>query len=135
MFLLGWGYIDELGKISTNKLKKLKTYTLKNDDCSAAYPIGYVNDFNLCTMIKAKAQGFCNGDSGGPLTMDEKLIGVVSWGTKGCAVGKPDVFERISPHCDWIKQKSEISCGPESSTVKIIGTAIVTLISTILFLG
>ena len=41
------------------------------------------------------------GDAGGPLTTSGSLIGVISWGIP-CALGYPDVYARISSHCNWI---------------------------------
>lgn len=46
------------------------------------------------------------GDSGGPLIHDDVQIGVVSFG-QPCAVGKPDVYTRVSSFVSWIdSQKS-----------------------------
>jgi secreted trypsin-like serine protease len=61
----------------------------------------------------------CNGDSGGPLMlrrvlstglMDPNndhddpwfLLGVVSFGTPDCAVGKPGIYTRVEPFVPWI---------------------------------
>ena len=41
------------------------------------------------------------GDFGGPLIANNQLVGIVSWGF-ACAVGVPDIYTRISSHCDWI---------------------------------
>jgi secreted trypsin-like serine protease len=39
--------------------------------------------------------------SGGPLVADGELIGIVSWG-EACALGRPDVYARISFYRAWI---------------------------------
>ena len=41
------------------------------------------------------------GDSGGPLVSQGSQAGIVSWGIP-CAVGRPDVWARVSSHRDWI---------------------------------
>jgi trypsin len=40
----------------------------------------------------------CGGDSGGPLQCDENLVGIVSYGTRVCAVSMPDVYTRASEY-------------------------------------
>lgn len=49
------------------------------------------------------------GDSGGPLTIEdgEEVIGVVSYGTRICSMGEPDVYTRVSEFTEFIKE----SCG------------------------
>lgn len=41
------------------------------------------------------------GDSGGPLTANGALIGVVSWGIP-CARGHPDMYARVDTLRPWI---------------------------------
>lgn len=104
---------------------------MTNDVCTAKHDRqlrDHVTNLKICTLIQNNffGQGFCQGDSGGPLTLNGKLVGVVSWNIKGgCALGKPDVYERISPHCDWIKTHTDVSCEPKQDTsfkfLKFIG--------------
>lgn len=42
-------------------------------------------------------------DSGGPLQCDDKLVGIVSYGTRVCAVSYPDVYTRASEFVGNIK--------------------------------
>lgn len=58
----------------------------------------------ICTL-RNMGNGACFGDSGGPLTANGKLIGLVSWGVP-CAVGFPDQFTRVSEFLDWIKENT-----------------------------
>ena len=57
----------------------------------------------------------CNGDSGGGLFWREgdledpdssqpwHLIGIVSFGSRSCGVGRPAVYTRVSAFLDWIE--------------------------------
>ena len=53
----------------------------------------------------------CRGDSGGPLVYRDSAdapwtqVGVVSYGSEECAVGKPGVYVRVASFLDWIESK------------------------------
>lgn len=59
---------------------------------------------SLCTFTKHNL-GTCYGDSGGLLVSNNELIGLTSWGVP-CAVGRPDVFTRLSSYIDWIRRQT-----------------------------
>lgn len=53
------------------------------------------------------------GDSGGPLMLldsDErwKVIGIVSWGRRGCNPKFPTAFTRVNHYLDWIKEHANV---------------------------
>ena len=62
----------------------------------------------------------CNGDSGGGLYWRKDgvqydsessqpwyLIGIVSFGSQSCGVGRPAVYTRVSAFLDWIRTNIE----------------------------
>lgn len=82
----------------------LDTTIISNDDCRAAHaPLGwdvFVFDHKICTYTQA-GEGTCFGDSGSPLTSGGYAVGIASW-VNPCAVGYPDVYDRVSSHYQWI---------------------------------
>ncbi|KAF5278801.1 hypothetical protein FQR65_LT03488 [Abscondita terminalis] len=102
----GWG---ETENGMAQNLQKIVLKTIGEDDCNirfieAGCKTGCnVNEKHVCTLGK-KGQGLCRGDSGGPLTSNDKQIGVVSWGLKFCDGGHPNVYVRVSAYIDWINQ-------------------------------
>lgn len=51
---------------------------------------------------------FCSGDSGGPLTVNDIQIGIVSFNYKNCEGASPDIFTRVSEYTNWLWQNSDI---------------------------
>lgn len=99
----GWGSSQSGGAPSVN-LKELNVTTIENTLCRTMHSGSGMGNAILDNVICAnttESTGMCNGDAGGPMVADNKLIGLVSWGVP-CAKGVPDVFVRISSHVDWI---------------------------------
>ncbi|KAG8235403.1 hypothetical protein J437_LFUL009262 [Ladona fulva] len=86
------GICDAGGELSSD-LQGLNVTVADSSDCNKAY-----NPFNLhvyseqfCAGIE-NWEGTCDGDMGGPLFIDKKVMGIVSWGRpcgySGCIAGK-----------------------------------------------
>jgi len=100
--ITGWGR-TEFGSPATY-LQKLDVLILPNDQCQQIYSPYYISDPNICITGKSA----CHGDSGGPLTVQEKgrtvLVGIANWVWGGsCLSGSPTVYARITDQLDWIK--------------------------------
>ncbi|XP_055544749.1 chymotrypsin-2-like [Wyeomyia smithii] len=100
--LTGWGYTIpvRIGK-TPQDLQRAELTTITNDECrSRGFP---VNPTEICTFTRV-GQGACGGDSGGPLVCNNEVAGVVSYGTRFCGIGSPDVFTRVSEFKQWIDE-------------------------------
>lgn len=99
--IVGWGR-DQNGMI-TGKLHKLSL----NDQAGASRKF-FKTNFNPITMIGAGRffadevlyGGGCTGDSGGPLYQGAEgasrtILGLTSFGARGCTVYQPTVFTRV----------------------------------------
>ncbi|XP_003705839.1 trypsin-1 [Megachile rotundata] len=100
----GWGRLS-LGGPTTVRLQRVNIYIADPEYCRYIYnKRGYnIYDSHVCAYDPSTAKGSCNGDSGGPLTVNGKLTGLVSW-AMGCArTDYPTVYTRVASHLDWIK--------------------------------
>jgi secreted trypsin-like serine protease len=111
--IAGWG-VDQNG----DTLTKLHRLTVKYDISRAKR--WYGNSFNRKTTIAAgryfKTEkvygGACNGDSGGPLFSGwsrgvRSLVGIVSYGIRGCDENAPTVFASVNYY--WSALQTGIS--------------------------
>ncbi|XP_011858225.1 PREDICTED: chymotrypsin-1-like, partial [Vollenhovia emeryi] len=95
--LSGWG-TTKLGGEAPNDLQEIDLKIYPQQKCEAVNK--NVRDSHICTLTK-EGEGVCHGDSGGPLVCNGFQVGIVSFGTP-CAVGKPDVYTRVSSFAKWI---------------------------------
>ncbi|PSN32218.1 Chymotrypsin-2 [Blattella germanica] len=86
-----------------NNLQRVDLQAISNDNCQSSHS-GTIYSTSICASAGA-GKGVCNGDSGGPLSVNGKIVGIVSWG-RPCATGVPDVYTRVSEYVDWIKQNA-----------------------------
>ncbi|CAG9828000.1 unnamed protein product [Diabrotica balteata] len=107
--LAGWGNVDDAGD-QGNILQKVQLPLIKYDACMDIvrkwnpYNTYEYNHTEVCTGPISGGRGPCHGDSGGPLTQDGVLIGVVSWGTNGCAnIGSIALYAKVSSFINWIE--------------------------------
>lgn len=102
--LFGWGR-DNSGGLPNN-LQKLNADIIGPAQCQKELnnTPSFSVESNLCSYSANKADGACNGDSGGPLINDQgELVGVVSWGYTPCATTtKPSVYTNVRNFKTWI---------------------------------
>lgn len=97
--LPGWGTSED----RYEGLKYIELTTISNKKCSRQLPRGLVKNEMICAYSGMFGKGVCLGDSGSPLIVDNKIIGISSW-AKICAIAYPDGFTRVSPYVKWIQQ-------------------------------
>ncbi|MER5830972.1 trypsin-like serine protease [Streptomyces sp. NPDC002130] len=100
----GWG---RTSSTSDDISETLKTATLpmqSDTTCSGAYGADFVKGHMVCAGKPASGSdtgtvSACNGDSGGPLVVNNRIVGVVSWGVTDCvAKGAYSVFAKVSSY-------------------------------------
>ncbi|EDV90652.1 GH14251 [Drosophila grimshawi] len=103
VILNGWG-APELNWPSVERLQTINLTVYDHAECKRAWDdTDSVDIGHLCTFNK-RGEGVCNGDSGGPLMWEGKVVGLVNWGAP-CAVGKPDMHANTIYYMDWIRRQ------------------------------
>ncbi|KYN03321.1 Trypsin-1 [Cyphomyrmex costatus] len=107
----GYGVISPDGNVTT-RLYVVDNIITNETFCRETFE----NEFNvtidyntqICANHPTVQQGACAGDSGGPLTVNKKLVGLVSFGYGLCtSVEYPGVYTRVSAYIDWINEKKD----------------------------
>lgn len=100
----GWGTMTANIYDAPDDLMEALTPIVDFDQCnsSSVYQGALTNNM-LCAGYWVSTRDSCQGDSGGPLMVDNKLVGIVSWGN-GCAVdGYPGVYTKVQNYTSWIE--------------------------------
>ncbi|MFD5711161.1 trypsin-like serine protease [Streptomyces pharetrae] len=100
----GWG---RTSSTHDNLSETLKTATLpiqSDTACANAWGTDFIKGHMVCAGKPATGSDTgtttaCNGDSGGPLVVNNRIVGVVSWGVEDCvAQGAYGVFTKVATY-------------------------------------
>ncbi|MFE7800900.1 S1 family peptidase [Nocardia sp. NPDC057440] len=94
--ILGWGATAE-GDYSNTVLRAAVVPLVSDSACAAAYGSAFDPRDMLCAGSTEADTGQL--DSGGPLLVDGRLVGLTSWGKGSARPGFPGVY--ALPHLDW----------------------------------
>lgn len=111
--LYGWGRTSSTSDDISQTLKTVQLGIHADSTCTTAYgSTDFVAGHMVCAGTQSGSdtgtKASCNGDSGGPLIVNNRIVGVVSWGVQDCvAAGGYSVFTKVStyvgtayPHVD-----------------------------------
>ena len=99
----GWGRTSSTSQDISDTLKSATLTIHADSTCSGKYGSGYVKGHMICAGTQSGSdtgtKAACNGDSGGPLVVDNRIVGVVSWGVANCVKsGYYSVFSKVSTY-------------------------------------
>ncbi|MET9528047.1 trypsin-like serine protease [Streptomyces coeruleorubidus] len=100
----GWGRTSSTSGAISETLKTATLPMQSDTTCAGAYGSDFVKGHMVCagnpaTGSDAGTTSACNGDSGGPLVVNNRIVGVVSWGVTDCvAKGAYSVFSKVSSY-------------------------------------
>ncbi|MEG8278008.1 trypsin-like serine protease [Streptomyces sp. AHA2] len=100
----GWGRTSSTSDDISDTLKTATLPLQSDTTCSGAYGADFVKGHMVCAGKPATGSDTgtttaCNGDSGGPLVVNNRIVGVVSWGVTDCvAKGAYSVFAKVSSY-------------------------------------
>ncbi|XP_035918114.1 brachyurin-like [Anopheles stephensi] len=106
----GFGRTSDGSQATSNVVRFARNPVMTNADCIARWNTALIQPQNVCLSGEG-GRSSCNGDSGGPLTVQDGgslQIGVVSFGSAaGCSIGMPSVYARVSFFLGWIEANSD----------------------------
>ncbi|MET9683973.1 trypsin-like serine protease [Streptomyces coeruleorubidus] len=100
----GWGRTSSTSDAISETLKTATLPVQSDTTCAGAYGSDFVKGHMVCAGTPATGSdtgtvSACNGDSGGPLVVNNRIVGVVSWGVTDCvAKGAYSVFSKVSSY-------------------------------------
>ncbi|XP_060533414.1 brachyurin-like [Cylas formicarius] len=103
--LAGWGRTSDSSNAISPVLRRINLNVISNTLCSSTW--SNILAHHICTSGVGNV-GACNGDSGGPLTVNGVQVGVVSFGNNVCSAGFPTAYARVSAFRSWIQQNSGV---------------------------
>ncbi|KAK0175294.1 hypothetical protein PV327_009055 [Microctonus hyperodae] len=99
--VVGWGKLSYESPTTARLLQQVQTRVMDNNQCSNSYSLT-IRPSQFCGLLSV-GYGFCGGDSGGPLYVNNQVAGIVSMAS-GCGAGIPDIYTRLDPYFSWIQQ-------------------------------
>uniref|UniRef100_A0A182V8E1 Peptidase S1 domain-containing protein n=1 Tax=Anopheles merus TaxID=30066 RepID=A0A182V8E1_ANOME len=111
----GFGRTSDGSSATSAVVRFTRNPVMTNADCIARWNTALIQPQNVCLSGEG-GRSSCNGDSGGPLTVQDGgslQIGIVSFGSAaGCSIGMPSVYARVSFFLPWIEANSNFVARP-----------------------
>ncbi|XP_055536540.1 brachyurin-like [Wyeomyia smithii] len=110
----GFGRTSDASQATSPVVMFASNPIMTHADCLASWGnnANLIQAQNIC-MSGAGGRSACNGDSGGPLTVQDGgtlQVGIVSFGSAaGCSIGMPSVYVRVTEFRQWIVDNSNFS--------------------------
>lgn len=100
----GWGVTTTSSPYSLpNFLQKATISILPDNQCLTLIGSNYDSATMLCAGNTLGTIDTCFGDSGGPIIVNNELVGITSWGGDNCAdKDHPGVYVRVENFQPWI---------------------------------
>ncbi|XP_058053419.1 brachyurin-like [Anopheles bellator] len=107
----GFGRTSDASQATSAVVMFASNPVLTEADCIGQWNAVLIQPQNVC-MSGAEGRSACNGDSGGPLAVQDggasRQVGIVSFGSAaGCAIGMPSVYARVTFFLGWIEANSD----------------------------
>ncbi|XP_062558420.1 brachyurin-like [Armigeres subalbatus] len=107
----GFGRISDTSTATSTVVMYTSNPIMSENECAARWGSSLIQAQNIC-LSGDGGRSPCNGDSGGPLAVQDNgslQVGIVSFGSaSGCSIGMPSVFVRVSHFRDWIIANSDL---------------------------
>ena len=106
VIVTGWGRLSGGGSLPTQLQKADQLKIVSKSDCQSRWgSVNSITDRMICAH--STRQSACDGDSGGPITQNGVLVGVVSWGSSSCLHATyPNVYANVANLRTWITNNS-----------------------------
>ncbi|XP_076439470.1 trypsin-like [Babylonia areolata] len=103
--LAGWGLTEN--ETFPDVLQKVNSTRLTNARCRELLGANPINGGHVCFKNVGTLGGACTADSGGPAVCGNVVVGVTTWGRKGCRSRTfPSVYTRLSHFHTWIRDNA-----------------------------
>ncbi|XP_069984089.1 chymotrypsin-2 isoform X2 [Penaeus vannamei] len=96
----GWGRTMSEDNKRLTTLQEIVTRIMTAQRCKQQVP--FAGESIFCTHATNVSP--CNGDSGGPAMHEGYLVGLVSFGARGCTTNIPQGFTSVYYHLKWIER-------------------------------
>ncbi|XP_037923883.1 vitellin-degrading protease-like [Hermetia illucens] len=115
----GWGYMM-LNGYMPDQLMGVQVPIIDREECNADYE-GIITEDMICAGYPEGQKDACSGDSGGPMVIKARLVGIVSFGYLCAQPGYPGVYTNVAHFANWVTMKvSEEAAVNSTSTVSVL---------------
>ncbi|XP_018324128.1 trypsin-7-like [Agrilus planipennis] len=109
--VVGWGLQSQ--DVNASYIDVLQAVTvpiISQDECRSTFNLTeeYLTDRMLCAGYDEGGKDACTGDSGGPMVVNNTLIGIISWGRDCAQENNPGVYTNVAAIRQYIRDVTSL---------------------------